>query len=72
MAFCLVKGGILGGGRWPFGWREVAGGGGLCRWISTGLLRENYQVFNSFMTEKNINLLILQSTPVLLITYVNG
>lgn len=94
MAFCLVKGGILQGGRWPLGGREVvfcaavesvwisvftnlgfstgAGGGGLCRWISTGLLRENYQVFNSFMTEKNINLLILQSTPVLLITYVNG
>lgn len=23
MAFCLVKGGILQGGRWPLGWREV-------------------------------------------------
>ncbi len=23
MAFCLVKGGILGDGRWPFGGREV-------------------------------------------------
>lgn len=23
MAFCIAKGGILQGGRWPFGWREV-------------------------------------------------
>ena len=41
-------------------------------WISTGLLKENKQVFNGLMAEKYINLLILQSGGLLWTTGVNA
>lgn len=86
-AFCTAVCGLLQCGwrrsakvlinLWKTVWITVAlsthfGTGTGDGWISTGLLRENKQVFNSFMAKKDINLLILQSTAALLTNGVNA
>lgn len=86
-AFCTAVCGLSHGCRRPFAWLWINlwktvwitvalsthfGTGTGDGWISTGLLRENNQVFNSFMAKKDINLLILQSTAALLTNGVNA